>query len=86
MARAKTIAGAPLHSLKQTSTGETEMNQNMENKNMNQTSEEERTITGDMQPQEIPEGSFAGTDDRVIRTRKGKPVARDSGDQGGGQN
>jgi hypothetical protein len=33
-----------------------------------------------------PIGSFAGSEDFVIRIRNGKLVAADTGDQGGGQN
>jgi hypothetical protein len=31
-------------------------------------------------------GTFGGEEDRVVRTREGKPVPNDTGDQGGGQN
>jgi hypothetical protein len=31
-------------------------------------------------------GAFGGEKDQVVRTRKGKPIASDTGDQGGGQN
>jgi hypothetical protein len=34
----------------------------------------------------VPVGSFAGTLERVIRIRDGRPVPADTGDQGGGQN
>jgi hypothetical protein len=34
----------------------------------------------------VPVGSFAGTLERIIRIRNGKPVPADTGDQGGGQN
>jgi hypothetical protein len=30
--------------------------------------------------------TFAGQEDQVVRTREGKPVPQDTGDQGGGQN
>ena len=31
-------------------------------------------------------GAFGGEKDHVVRTRKGKPIPSDTGDQGGGQN
>ena len=31
-------------------------------------------------------GTFAGQEDQVVRTREGKPVPQETGDQGGGQN
>ena len=31
-------------------------------------------------------GTFGGTTDVILRFRNGKPVAADTGDQGGGQN
>ncbi len=31
-------------------------------------------------------GAFGGERDQVVRTRHGKPIASDTGDQGGGQN
>ena len=31
-------------------------------------------------------GAFGGERDHVVRTRHGKPIASDTGDQGGGQN
>jgi hypothetical protein len=34
----------------------------------------------------IPVGSFAGTLERIIRVRDGRPIPADTGDQGGGQN
>jgi hypothetical protein len=34
----------------------------------------------------VPVGSFAGTLERIIRIRDGRPVPSDTGDQGGGQN
>jgi len=34
----------------------------------------------------LPIGTFAGTQDRIIRIRSGKRVPADTGDQGGGQN
>ena len=33
-----------------------------------------------------PIGTFAGTNDFVVRIRDGKPAAANTGDQGGGQN
>jgi hypothetical protein len=33
-----------------------------------------------------PIGTFAGSPDRILRIRNGKPVPADTGDQGGGQN
>ena len=33
-----------------------------------------------------PVGTFAGTDDLILRVRNGQVVAADSGDQGNGQN
>jgi hypothetical protein len=34
----------------------------------------------------IPIGTFAGTTDMVVRIRNGKPIAANTGGQGGGQN
>ena len=34
----------------------------------------------------VPIGTFAGSQDFVLRIRKGKPIAANTGDQGGGQN
>lgn len=34
----------------------------------------------------IPIGTFAGTEDRIIRIRNGQIVPADTGGQGGGQN
>jgi hypothetical protein len=34
----------------------------------------------------IPVGTFAGSDDFVVRIRDGRPTPSDTGDQGGGQN
>jgi hypothetical protein len=34
----------------------------------------------------IPEGTFAGTIDKPVLVKKGKPVPGDTGDQGRGQN
>jgi hypothetical protein len=34
----------------------------------------------------VPIGTFAGSKDFVLRIRHGKPVAANTGDQGGGQN
>jgi hypothetical protein len=31
-------------------------------------------------------GAFGGEKDHILRTRHGKPIASDTGDQGGGQN
>jgi hypothetical protein len=31
-------------------------------------------------------GTFAGSNDFIVRIRNGKPIAADTGDQGGGQN
>jgi len=33
-----------------------------------------------------PVGTFGGSTDFILRIRNGKPVAEDTGDQGGGQN
>jgi hypothetical protein len=33
-----------------------------------------------------PIGTFAGTQDRILRIRDGKKVPADTGEQGGGQN
>jgi hypothetical protein len=33
-----------------------------------------------------PVGTFAGSNDFVVRIRDGKPTPADTGDQGGGQN
>jgi hypothetical protein len=42
----------------------------------------------DTHPQEEDRavGTFGGEEDHVVRTRGGKPVPSDTGDQGGGQN
>jgi hypothetical protein len=45
--------------------------------------------TGDRRTLEsvsIPIGTFAGSEDRIVRIRKGQIVPADTGDQGGGQN
>ena len=34
----------------------------------------------------FPIGTFAGSQDFILRVRNGKPVAANTGDQGGGQN
>jgi len=34
----------------------------------------------------FPIGTFAGSQDFILRVRNGKPVAGNTGDQGGGQN
>jgi hypothetical protein len=34
----------------------------------------------------VPIGRFAGTADMVVRIRNGKPIAANTGGQGGGQN
>ena len=34
----------------------------------------------------VPIGTFAGSQDIILRIRNGKPVASNTGDQGGGQN
>jgi hypothetical protein len=34
----------------------------------------------------VPVGTWAGTQDRVIRIRDGQRIPADTGDQGGGQN
>jgi hypothetical protein len=34
----------------------------------------------------VPIGTFAGTNDFVVRLRNGQPIAANTGDQGGGQN
>ena len=33
-----------------------------------------------------PIGTFGGSEDFIVRIRKGSPVAANTGDQGGGQN
>ena len=40
----------------------------------------------DLPETRTPIGSFAGSQDFLIRIRNGKLVAADTGDQGGGQN
>jgi hypothetical protein len=42
--------------------------------------------TGSIESLTLPVGTFAGTQDRILRIRNGKPVPADTGDQGGGQN
>jgi hypothetical protein len=34
----------------------------------------------------VPVGTFAGTEERIIRIRNGQRIPADTGDQGGGQN
>jgi hypothetical protein len=34
----------------------------------------------------VPIGTFAGSQEFILRIRDGKPVAANTGDQGGGQN
>lgn len=34
----------------------------------------------------VPIGTFAGSQEFILRIRNGKPVAANTGDQGGGQN
>jgi hypothetical protein len=34
----------------------------------------------------VPIGTFAGSQDVVLRIRNGKPIPANTGDQGGGQN
>jgi len=52
--------------------------------------EEKATAEPDQKSADLPEehivGAFGGERDHVIRTRHGKPIASDTGDQGGGQN
>jgi hypothetical protein len=33
----------------------------------------------------VPKGTFAGTREKPILVKKGKPIPEDTGDQGGGQ-
>ena len=40
----------------------------------------------DLPKMRTPIGSFAGSQDFLVRIRNGKLVAADTGDQGGGQN
>ena len=40
----------------------------------------------DVEIKVVPEGTFAGTKEKPIQVEKGKPVADDTADQGGGQN
>jgi hypothetical protein len=42
--------------------------------------------SGDLAAVTAPMGTFAGTNDFVIRIRNGKPIAANTGAQGGGQN
>jgi len=34
----------------------------------------------------VPEGTFAGTIEKLILVKEGQPIPEDTGDQGGGQN
>jgi hypothetical protein len=43
-------------------------------------------IRDELESISIPVGTFAGTQDRIIRIRNGQRVPADTGDQGGGQN
>ena len=40
----------------------------------------------DLKKMAKPIGTFGGATDVILRLRKGKPVAADTGEQGGGQN
>jgi hypothetical protein len=61
---------------------------NVQQDNQNQTKErKDRPLSPtDLFKTRSPIGSFAGTQDFVIRIRNGKLVAANTGDQGGGQN
>jgi hypothetical protein len=61
---------------------------NMQQDDQNRTKERKGTPLPpmDLLKTRAPIGSFAGTQDFVIRIRNGKLVAADTGDQGGGQN
>jgi hypothetical protein len=61
---------------------------NVQPDNQNQTKERKDTPLSptDLFKTRSPIGSFAGTQDFVLRIRNGKLVAANTGDQGGGQN
>jgi hypothetical protein len=40
----------------------------------------------DVEIKVVPEGTFAGSIEKPILVKKGKPQPEDTGDQGGGQN
>ena len=48
--------------------------------------EPEERKNKDVEVKVVPEGTFAGTKEKPILVKKGKPVAADTADQGGGQN
>jgi hypothetical protein len=55
--------------------------------NMESATKEGDTLSGAFTLEEIvPIGTFAGSKDFVLRIRNGKPIAANTGDQGGGQN
>jgi hypothetical protein len=39
----------------------------------------------DVEVKVVPEGTFAGTKEKPVLVKEGKPEAADTGDQGGGQ-
>ena len=47
---------------------------------------EESDRTEDVEIKIVPEGTFAGTKEKPILVKKGKPEPEDTADQGGGQN
>jgi hypothetical protein len=61
---------------------------NVQQDDQNQTMERKNSglATIDLSKTRTPIGSFAGSQDFLIRMRNGKLVAADTGDQGGGQN
>ena len=51
-----------------------------------QKKESDNQRTEDVEIRMVPEGTFAGTIEKPIVVKEGKPVPEDTGDQGGGQN
>lgn len=49
-------------------------------------STKDRQKTEDVEIKIVPKGTFAGTREKPILVKRGKPVSEDTGDQGGGQN
>ena len=48
--------------------------------------ESEESSTEDDQVEKVPEGTFAGTQEKPVERREGERVPDNTGDQGGGQN
>jgi hypothetical protein len=48
--------------------------------------ESETPSSEDEQVEMVPEGTFAGTQEKPVKSREGERLPDDTGDQGGGQN